>query len=137
MSKTTMALIVALVTTAATGAASAQQSPRHTGSHAGRYARNVPAALAAEAKVSEDSAVRVASSRVPKGQVRAIELERENGRLIYSLEMRLPGKQGVDEVNVDARDGALVGIEHENAKAEARERRADEKAKASAAKKRS
>lgn len=83
---------------------------------------DVPAALAREAKISLDSARVIAKAQLPKASVASEELERENGKLIYSFDMKTAGKSGIDEVNVNAMNGALVGkIGHESAKSEAKE----------------
>lgn len=44
------------------------------------------------------------------------ELEHENGRWIYSFEIKPTGEKGkaIKEVNIDADTGALVGIDTEN-----------------------
>src|SRR5437588_527011 len=65
--------------------------------------RDLPDSLMKEAKVTESAALAVAKKAVPKGEVAAIELEREGGKLIYSMDVKTPGKSGIDEVNVDAR----------------------------------
>ena len=94
---------------------------------------DVPAALAREAKISLDSARTIAQSKLPKATVQSEELERENGKLIYSFDMRTAGKSGIDEVNVNAMNGSIVGkIGHESAKSEVKEAAAE---KAAAAKK--
>ena len=78
------------------------------------YTREVPARLLRQAKVSEDSALKVAQARIPSGTVKALELENEKGNLIWSFEFTVPNRPGTYEVNVDARTGALVGpVEHE------------------------
>jgi uncharacterized membrane protein YkoI len=77
------------------------------------YAREVPAALLRQAKVSEDSSLKIASARVPGGKVQAVELEHENGKLIWSWEFTMAGRPGVYECNVNALDGSIVGVEHE------------------------
>jgi uncharacterized membrane protein YkoI len=87
---------------------------------------DVPAALAREAKISLDSARTIAHAKLPKANVQSEELEREHGRLIYSFDMKTPGKAGIDEVNINAMNGALVGkIGHESAKTEAKEAAAE------------
>ena len=80
-----------------------------------RYTREVPAALVAKAKVAEDSAFRIAQAKVPQGAVKAVELENEKGKLIWSWEFTVPGQRGVTEVNVDAVTGDVVGVEKEGA----------------------
>jgi hypothetical protein len=84
--------------------------------------------LAAAAKISLDSARVIALRAVPRGTVASEELEREHGRLIYSFDMKMPGRQGVQEVNVNAITGAVVGVHHESPASELREKRADSKA---------
>ncbi len=91
------------------------------------------ASLKAKAKVSGDSAVRIAKREVPTGTIRAGELEMEDGKLIYTFEIKVPGKSGIDEVNVDALTGAIVAHEHESPAVMAKEAKA-EAAKAEAAK---
>jgi uncharacterized membrane protein YkoI len=78
------------------------------------YKREVPAKLLSQTKISEDSARTVALGRVPGSTVRALELEREHGRLIWSFDLTVAGKPGVEEVEVDALTGKIVGVEHEN-----------------------
>jgi uncharacterized membrane protein YkoI len=71
------------------------------------------ATLAKEAKVSEADALATALKEFPGGKVLEKELEREDGKLIYSILIKVTGKAGVEEVNVDAMTGAIVGKEHE------------------------
>jgi uncharacterized membrane protein YkoI len=78
------------------------------------YRREVPPRLLRQAKVTEDSALKVATARIPSGTVQALELENENGLLIWSFEFKVQSRPGVYEVNVNAKDGSLVGkVEHE------------------------
>jgi uncharacterized membrane protein YkoI len=95
----------------------------------GTYKREIPDALAKKAKVTEDVAAKTAIARVPKGEIQTVELEEENGKLIYSYDIKVAGKSGIEEVNVDAITGAIVAHEHEDAAAEAKERKAEAKAK--------
>lgn len=81
--------------------------------------------LLAKAKLSADSAIRLAMARVPGATIESAEIEREDGRLIYSFDMKIAGRAGIDEVNVDATTGKVLPLEHEGPKAEARERAAD------------
>jgi uncharacterized membrane protein YkoI len=77
------------------------------------YKRDVPARLAAQAKVSEDSARVIALQRVPGGTIQALELEREGGVLLYSWDIKVAGKPGITEVHVDALTGRILAVEHE------------------------
>ena len=85
------------------------------------YKRDLPASLTKEATVSESDAAKTAESRVANGRIEAVELENEKGKLIYSYELKAPGKSGVEEVNVDAKTGEVVSTEHESMKAERKE----------------
>ena len=87
------------------------------------------AALRKEAKIAEADARKTALAAVPGGKVQSRELERENGRLIYSYDIKVAGKPGIEEVNVDAKTGEIVAHEHEDAKAEAAEKKAEAKEK--------
>ena len=99
-------LAAALVVTVALGArtASAQQPQRPS------YEREVPAALLAEAKVSEDSARALALAKVP-GSIEAVELKRERGSLLWIWDVKIAGKRGITEVSVNAVDGKVESHE--------------------------
>lgn len=119
--------IAVLTVLAGAGALAAQQP---------NYKRDLPDSLAKEAKVTEGAAIAVAKRAVPKGDVASIELEREGGRLIYSMDVKTAGKSGIDEVNVDAKTGKMVGkVQHESAKTEAAEAKAEKAGSKKAAKK--
>jgi uncharacterized membrane protein YkoI len=83
------------------------------------------AALRKEAKIAERDARKTALAAVPGGRVQSHELERENGKLIYSYDIKVAGKRGVEEVNVDAMTGEVVAHEHEDARTEAKEKQAE------------
>lgn len=91
------------------------------------YKRDIPAGLASEAKISENAALSTALGAVPKGEVRALELERENGQLIYSVDIKAPNKSGIEEIHVSALDGALLSHQHESTNAERKEAAAEHK----------
>jgi hypothetical protein len=84
-----------------------------------------PDSLRALATVSLDSASKLALARVPTGTIAKVELERENNALIWSFDIQVPGKTGIDEVAVNALTGAVGATEHETPAAEAREARED------------
>lgn len=89
------------------------------------------AKLQKEAKVSMDEAKTIALKHVKNGTIESSELEREHGKLIYSFDIREAARKDVTEVNVDALNGKIVAIAHENLKKEAAEKKqeANEKAK--------
>ena len=108
------------------------------GSHAqaqGSYKKELPDALTKVAKVTESVAAATAQARVPNGKIQGVELEREKDRLIYSYDITVPGKTGIDEVNVNAIDGSVVAKQHETPKAEKKEAAQEAKEKKAATKK--
>ncbi|CAN5453598.1 hypothetical protein BH09GEM1_BH09GEM1_43490 [soil metagenome] len=86
------------------------------------------AELQKEAKMTMVEARAMAQKTVPNGKIEAGEIEREGGKLIYSFDMKVPGKSGIDEVNIDAMTSTLVSNQHETPKAEKAEAKADAKA---------
>lgn len=96
----------------------------------------LPAAVAVAAtalpvpKIDKATATATALAAVPGGVVKASELEREHGRLIYSYDIAVAGKSGIDEVAIDANTGKLVAKTHETPKMEKVEAAADAKAAA-------
>jgi uncharacterized membrane protein YkoI len=72
------------------------------------------AGLWALATLAPDSAMKIALARVPGGTISKGELEEEDGRLIYSFDIKVAGKSGEDEVHIDARTGEVVKQEHES-----------------------
>lgn len=95
--------LVVSVTRAGTAQQPAAQRPT--------YEREVPAALASQAKISEDSALALAVAHVPHGVPDAVELVRESGKLQWVWDIKVPGKRGITEVTVDATDGTVTSHE--------------------------
>ena len=89
------------------------------------------------ATISAEAATATALAKVPNGKIQAAEIEEEKGKLIYSFDIKVTGKKGIEEVAVDAKTGAVISVEHESPAAEAKEAKADsvKAAKAAAAKK--
>ena len=118
MTRTATATLFALLVTAF-GSAGAQKPT---------YKRDMPARLVKEAKVKEADAVAIARHILPKADIASAELEREGGKLIYSFDMKTPGKDGIDEININAITGKQVGkVQHESG-ADERKEAAEEKA---------
>lgn len=120
MNRTSLALLVAAVTVVSAGPAFAQ----------GTYKKEIPEALAKKAKITEEAAAKVAMARVPTGAIQTVELEEENGKLIYSYDIKIAGKSGIEEVGVSAITGKIVAFEHETPADEKKEAAADAKAAA-------
>jgi len=89
--------------------------------------QDIPADLAKQAKISLESARATALAKVPHGEVRSEELEKEHGKLIYSFDIVVPGKTGVEEVNVSAVSGKVLSLHHETARDEKREAKEEKK----------
>ena len=92
-------------------------------------------ALAATAtvkpKITMAQARATALKKAP-GKVTSEELETEHGKLIYSFDIHEAGRHDVTEVNVDAMNGQIVAIDHENARKEAAEKKQEAKEKSPA-----
>ncbi|MFL5318734.1 MAG: PepSY domain-containing protein [Myxococcaceae bacterium] len=84
--------------------------------------------LLKKATVTCEGARKTAMEKVPDGKIVEAELEDEHGRLVYSFDMKRKGQTGVEEVQVDAKSGEVVSVEHEGPKAEQQEKQ-QEKAK--------
>ena len=69
-------------------------------------AAETQAQLKKEAKISMKKARGIALKKAP-GKISSAELERENGKLIYSFDIKQSGQTGVTEVAVDAITGGL------------------------------
>ena len=100
-------------------AALATPASAHRGRHSARPVLH--------ARISADSALAIASAQVPGGKVKSHELENEKGKLIYSFDFVVPGKTGIDEVNIDAMTGKVLAVEHESPKSERKEQRQEQR----------
>lgn len=86
-----------------------------------------------KAKITAEVATASAKAAVPKGTIESAEIEEEDGKLIYTFDMKTAGKKGIDEVHVDAMTGKVT-VEHETPKQEKAEEAKDKAAKDKAAK---
>ncbi|HJQ09471.1 MAG TPA: PepSY domain-containing protein [Gemmatimonadaceae bacterium] len=126
-----VAIAIAATTTVAgaqaTSASKAAVKPAaQTSASASRIRRRsvkkeTQADLQKEAKISEADARATALKEVPNGTVKSEELEREKGKLVYSYDISVAGKSGVEEVTVSAIDGSVVNKMHESARTERKE----------------
>ncbi len=78
-------------------------------------------------KITMAQARATALKRAP-GKVTSEELENEKGKLIYSFDIAT-SKTDVTEVNVDAMNGKIVAVQHEDAAKEALEKKQEAKEK--------
>ncbi len=83
--------------------------------------------LAKLAKVSKSDAeiAALAAVHVESASIASGELETEGGCLIYSFDIKMPGKKSIVEVAIDAGTGKVLAKTHEGPKAQAAEKAAD------------
>jgi hypothetical protein len=86
-----------------------------------------PSALPGLAKVSQADAQKAALARIRARSAQVVdgELEVEHGCLIYSFDIRIPGKSGLEEVAVDAGTRKILLHKHESPKQETAEQAKD------------
>lgn len=79
-----------------------------------------------KAKITSEAAIATAQAKLPNAKLKAAEIESEGGKLIYSFDFETAGKTGIDEVNIDAMTGKLVGkVTHESPATEKKEAKED------------
>lgn len=61
-------------------------------------------------RINSEAAIQIALQRVP-GQVIKVELDFENGRLVYEIDIRTTA--GIYEVHVDAVTGRILKVERD------------------------
>lgn len=86
-------------------------------------------ALAKLALIKEADARQIALTAVKADKdavVKSSELEAEGGCLVWSYDIKLAGKRGVEEVMVDAGNGQVLSQSHESPAKEQAEQKADE-----------
>ena len=79
-------------------------------------------------RVTKHQAKKIALTRVKRGAIKCVELETENGVLIWSVDIAQPPKKDVTDVWVDATSGKITAVELETPLTEKREV-AEQKAK--------
>jgi hypothetical protein len=94
-----------------------------------RAAAETQAALKAQAKITQAEAQKTALAKVPDGKIKAAELEKEHGNLIWSFDISRPKSKNITEVQVDAKTGKIVSTQVETPKDQAQEAAADKKEK--------
>lgn len=82
--------------------------------------------LAAQAKISRADAEKAALAKVPGGTIKDAELEKEDGKLIWSFDIATPGSADITEVAVCAMSGAVISVEKETPEQQAKEKAEDE-----------
>jgi uncharacterized membrane protein YkoI len=63
--------------------------------------------------VTKHQAKRIALARVKHGTIKTVELQKESGVLIWSVDVAQPGKKDLTDVWVDATTGKITAVEVE------------------------
>jgi hypothetical protein len=93
----------------------------------GTPAQALPALAIVHQADAERTAVASLNAATPT-RVTEGELELEQGCLVYSFDIKVSGRDGVEEVLIDAGTGAILSHVHESAQGEAAERAKEKKA---------
>jgi peptidase YpeB-like protein len=92
------------------------------------WAQQSETELLKQAGVTKHQAKKIALTRVKRGAIKCVELEKENGVLIWSVDIAQPSKKDLTDVWVDATTGKITAIEVETPFTEKKEV-AEEKAR--------
>ena len=85
--------------------------------------------LEAEAKITKAEAEKIALEKVPGGKIKEGEIEEENGKLIWSFDIKTKGSKNVTEVNIDANTGEVIAVDVETPKDEKKEAKEEKEEK--------
>jgi len=96
--------------------------------HSNLWAQQSETDLLRQARVTKHEAKKIALARVKHGAIKCVALEKENGVLIWSVDIAQPPKKDLTDVWVDATTGKITAVEVETPITEKREV-AEEKAK--------
>jgi hypothetical protein len=77
------------------------------------WAQQTEAELLKQARVTKHDAKRIALAKVKRGTIKCVELEKENGVLIWSIDIAQPPKKNITDVWVDATTGKITVVEIE------------------------
>ncbi len=77
------------------------------------WAQQSETELLKQARVTKHQAKKIALARVKRGAIKCVELEKENGVLIWSVDIAQPPKKDLTDVWVDATTGKITAVEVE------------------------
>ena len=77
------------------------------------WAQQGETGLLKQARITKHQAKTIAMTRVKHGVIKCVELERENGVLIWSVDIWQPAKKDLTDVWVDATTGKIRTVELE------------------------
>ena len=92
------------------------------------WAQQSETELLKQARVTKHQAKKIGLARVRHGAIRCVELQKENGALIWSVDIAQPPKKDLTDVWVDATTGKITAVEVETPITEKKEV-AEQKAK--------
>ena len=78
------------------------------------WAQQSETELLKQARVTKHQAKKIALARVKRGAIKCVELEKENGVLIWSVDIAQPAQKDITDVWVDATTGKITAVEVEN-----------------------
>jgi uncharacterized membrane protein YkoI len=85
------------------------------------WAQQSEAELLKQARVTKHQAKEIALARVKGGTIKSVELEKENGMLIWSIDVAQLGRKDITDVWVDATSGKITAVEVETPAVEMKE----------------
>jgi hypothetical protein len=91
-------------------------------------AQQSEAELVKQARVTKHQAKKIALARVKGGAIKCVELEKDNGVLIWSVDIAQPPNKDLTDVWIDATTGKIAAVEVETPITEMKEM-AEQKAK--------
>jgi uncharacterized membrane protein YkoI len=83
--------------------------------------------LKKQSKLTEHKAQQIALTQVPHGSIKSGDIEKENGRLVWSFDISTPGSRDITEIQVDANSGKIISRQTETPRDQAKEAAADKK----------
>jgi hypothetical protein len=92
------------------------------------WAQQSETELLQHVRVTKHQAKKIALARVRHGAIKCVELQKENGMLIWSVDIAQPPKKDLTDVWVDATTGKITAVEVETPITE-KEEVAEQKAK--------
>ena len=96
--------------------------------HSNLWAQQSETDLLKQARVTKHEAKKIALAKVRRGAIKCVALEKENGVLIWSVDIAQPPKKDLTDVWVDATTGKITTVERETPLIEKKEV-AEQKAK--------
>jgi peptidase YpeB-like protein len=77
------------------------------------WAQQSETELRKQARVTKHQAKKIALARIRHGAIKCVELQKENGVLIWSVDIAQPPKKDLTDVWVDATTGKIAAVEVE------------------------